>query len=128
MRYLALDVGDRTIGLATGEDTFGLVRTLPTIRRRGLAADLATLRGIVSKEEIGSLVIGLPLTLRGEAGHQAERVRAFAESARSLELPIDFVDERFTTAEAAARGATDLDAGAAAVLLEDFFSVRRRRS
>lgn len=128
MRYLALDVGDRTIGLAVGEDAFGLVRPLRTIRRRGVAADLAALREIVTKEEIGALVIGLPLTLSGEIGHQAKRARAFAESARSLALPVELVDERFTTAEAAHRGATDLDAGAAAVLLEDFFTGRRRRS
>ena len=91
MRYLALDVGDRTIGLAVGEETFGLARPLKTIRRRGVAADLASLREIVSKEDIGSLVIGLPLTLRGEDGYQAGRVRTFAESARSLALPIELV-------------------------------------
>ena len=126
MRYLALDVGDRTIGLAVGEETFGLARPLKTIRRRGVAADLASLRKIVSKEDIGSLVIGLPLTLRGEDGYQAGRVRTFAESARSLAIPIELVDERFTTAEAASRGADDLDAGAAVVLLEDFFRGKQR--
>ena len=128
MRYLALDVGDRTIGLAVGDDAFGLVRPLRTIRRRGVAADLATLREIVSSEDVGALVVGLPLNLRGEVAHQAQRARGFAESARSLQLPIELVDERFTTAEAARRGADDLDAGAAVVLLEDFFSERRRRS
>ncbi|HEY6959602.1 MAG TPA: Holliday junction resolvase RuvX [Candidatus Limnocylindria bacterium] len=126
MRYLALDVGDRTIGLAVGDDAFGLVRPLRTLRRRGVAADLDSLRQIVAKEEVAALVIGLPLTLRGETGHQATRVRAFAESARSLGLPLDLVDERFTTAEAARRGADDLDAGAAVVLLEDFFAGRHR--
>lgn len=126
MRYLALDVGDRTIGLAVGEETFGLARPLRTIRRRGVAADLETLRAIVAKEDIGAIVIGLPLDTRGEIGHQATRVRAFAESARTLGLPTELVDERFTTAEAARRGADDLDAGAAVVLLEDFFSERHR--
>ena len=128
MRFLSLDVGDRTIGLAVGDDTFGLVRPLRTVRRRALAADLATLREIVSTEQVGALVVGLPLDRQGEVGHQAQRVRSFVESARSLGLPIDLVDERFTTAEAARRGADDLDAGAAVVLLEDFFSERRRRS
>jgi RNase H-fold protein (predicted Holliday junction resolvase) len=52
----------------------------------------------------------------------------FAESVRSLALPLELVDERFTTAEAARRGADDLDAGAAVVLLEDFFSERSRRA
>lgn len=126
MRYLALDVGDRTIGLAVGDDTFGLVRPLKTVRRRGIAADLESLRQIVAKEEVAALVIGLPLTTRGESGHQATRVRTFAESARALALPIELVDERFTTAEALRRGADDLDAGAATVLLEDFFAGRHR--
>lgn len=127
MRYLALDVGDRTIGLAVGDDAFGLVRPLKTLRRRGVASDLDSLRQIVAKEEVAALVIGLPLTIRGQIGHQAIRVRAFAESARALGLPLELVDERFTTAEAAHRGALDLDAGAAAVLLEDFFAGRRPR-
>lgn len=127
MRYLALDVGDRTIGLAVGDDSFDLVRPLETLRRRGVAADLDALRRVVAKEEVGALVIGLPLNLRGDIGHQAMRTRSFAESARALGLPLELVDERFTTAEAARRGARDLDAGAAAVLLEDFFAGRRRR-
>ncbi|HUQ41485.1 MAG TPA: Holliday junction resolvase RuvX [Candidatus Limnocylindrales bacterium] len=128
MRYLALDVGDRTIGLAVGDEMFGLARPLKTLRRRGVAADLERLRDIATKEDIGAIVIGLPLTLGGEVGHQALRVQTFADAARSLALPIELVDERFTTAEAASRGADDLDAGAAVVLLEDFFSERRRRT
>jgi len=127
VRYLALDVGDRTIGLAVGEDAFGLARPLRTIRRRGVAADLGSLREIIAKEDVGAIVIGLPLDTRGEVGHQAKRVRTFADSARTLGLPLELVDERFTTAEAARRGADDLDAGAAVVLLEDFFSERARR-
>ena len=126
MRYLSLDVGDRTIGLAVGDDAFGLVRPLRTIRRRGVAADLESLRETVSKEGVDALVIGLPLDTRREIGHQAARVQTFAESARSLGLPLELVDESFTTAEAARRGADDLDAGAAVVLLEDYFTARRR--
>lgn len=125
MRYLALDVGDRRIGLAVGEETFGLARPLPTLRRRRLDADLAALRAIASNEEVGALVIGLPLTLRGEEGPQARRVRRFAEACAALGLPITMYDERFTTAEATARGAADIDAGAATVILEDFLRGRR---
>ena len=69
----------------------------------------------------------MPLTLDGQVGHQAERVRRFADACHALGLPIDLYDERFTTAEAAGRGAADLDAGAATVLLEDFLSRRRAR-
>jgi len=128
VRYLALDVGDRRIGVAVGEETFGMARPLRTIVRRGLAADLDAIRDIVTKEDVGALVIGLPLTLRGETGRQAVRVRRFADACAALGLPIALVDERFTTAEAERTGAIDLDAGAAAILLEDFFSQRRARS
>ncbi len=105
-----------------------MARPLRTIVRRGLAADLDAIRDIVTKEDVGALVIGLPLTLRGETGRQAVRVRRFADACAALGLPIALVDERFTTAEAERTGAIDLDAGAAAILLEDFFSQRRARS
>lgn len=144
LRYLALDVGDRRIGLAVGDDvvaslpeagapategrtpSLGVARPLPTLRRRSVRADLGALREIAAKEEVGALVIGLPLTERGEEGHQARRVRAFADACAELGLPIEMYDERFTTAEAARLGAPDPDAGAAAILLEDFFRSRLR--
>jgi putative Holliday junction resolvase len=126
VRYLALDVGDRRIGLAVGDDAFGLARPLRTLARRNLEADLASLRELIAKEEVGALVIGLPLTLRGEDGPQAQRVRRFADACAALGLPLELYDERFTTAEAAHRGAADLDAGAATVLLEDFLTSRHR--
>src|SRR5947208_16770184 len=83
VRYLALDVGDRTIGLAVGEETFGLARALPTIRRRGIAADLGALREVVEREDVAGLVIGLPLNLAGEWAPRAERGRRFAEPGRT---------------------------------------------
>ncbi|TMC75547.1 MAG: Holliday junction resolvase RuvX [Chloroflexi bacterium] len=122
VRYLALDVGDRRIGLAVGDDAHGLVRPLRTLARRSNSKDLAALREIVRDEEVGELVIGLPLTLRGEDGHQALRVRRFATACEALGLPVKLYDERHTTSEAALRGARDLDAGAATVLLEDFLA------
>ena len=125
VRYLALDVGDRRIGLAVGDDAFGITRALPTIRRsRRLAADIELIASIARREEVGAIVIGLPLTLRGEEGQQAERVRRFASSLGPIGLPIELYDERNTTTEAIRRGAEDDDAGAARVLLEDFLSTR----
>jgi putative holliday junction resolvase len=126
VRYLALDVGDRRIGLAVGDDAHGLVRPLRTLVRRSLERDVESLRAIAAKEAVGTLVIGLPLTLGGDEAHQAHRVRRFAESAADLGLPIKLYDERHTTSEAAIRGAKDLDAGAATILLEDFLAQRER--
>ncbi|HEV2249232.1 MAG TPA: Holliday junction resolvase RuvX [Candidatus Limnocylindria bacterium] len=125
MRYLALDVGDRRIGLAVGDDAFGLTRALPTLRRsRRLATDIERIASIVRGEEVGALVIGLPLTLRGDDSRQTERARRFAASCAPIGLPVTLYDERNTTVEAARRGEADPDAGAARVLLEDFLSAR----
>ena len=128
VRYLALDVGDRRIGLAVGDDAFGITRALPTLRRsRRLAADVERISAIARAEEVGALVIGLPLTLRGEEGQQAARVRRFAVSLEPIGLAIELYDERNTTAEAVHRGAEDDDAGAARVLLEDYMSTKMDR-
>ncbi|OGO71367.1 MAG: hypothetical protein A3H36_02825 [Chloroflexi bacterium RIFCSPLOWO2_02_FULL_71_16] len=124
-RYLALDVGDRRIGMAVGDVGGGIARPLRTLKRRSVVADLAAVKEVVRKEEVSALVIGLPLTLRGEEGPQAARVRRFAEACRELGLPIELYDERYTTAEAAHQGAKDPDAGAAVVLLEDLLRSRR---
>jgi putative Holliday junction resolvase len=126
LRYLALDVGDRRIGLAVGDDAHGLSRPLRTLARRSVVKDLAELARIARDEKIDALVVGLPLTLRGEEGHQAERVRRFATAAEQLGLPVRLYDERHTSSEAELRGANDIDAGAATILLEDFLAQRAR--
>lgn len=125
-RYLALDVGERRIGLAVGDEEGGLARPLSTLRRRSVDADIAAIRDIARKEEVSALLIGLPLTLRGDEGPQAARVRRFADACARLGLPVELHDERFTTSEAAIQGAPDPDAGAATILLEDFFRSSRR--
>lgn len=88
--------------------------------------DLAEIRRVAGDEKIDALVIGLPLTLRGEEGHQAARVRRFATASEGLGLPVQLYDERHTSSEAEIRGAKDIDAGAATILLEDFLAQRAR--
>lgn len=125
-RYLALDVGERRIGLAVGDEGGGIARPLKTLRRRGVGTDVAAVGDIARREEVTALLIGLPLTLRGDEGPQAARVRRFADACAALRLPVELHDERFTTSEAGLRGAADVDAGAARILLEDFLRARRR--
>jgi putative Holliday junction resolvase len=126
VRYLALDVGDRRIGLAVGDDAFGLTRALPTIRRsRRRLDDVSLLAHITAQEGVDAIVVGLPLTLAGTVGAQARRAQAFAAACATIGLPVELYDERNTTVEAIRRGATDPDAGAARVLLEDFLAAHR---
>lgn len=124
-RYLALDVGERRIGLAVGDEGGGIARPLRTLTRRALARDVAAIGELARKEEVTALLVGLPLTLRGDEGPQAARVRRFSEALAPLGLPVELHDERFTTTEATLQGARDVDAGAAAILLEDFLRSRR---
>ena len=126
MRYLALDVGDRRIGLAVGDDAHGLSRPLRTLVRRSVVKDLAEIERVAREEAVDALLIGLPLTLSGAEGYQAERVRRFATASEKLGLPVRLYDERHTSSEAEIRGARDIDAGAATILLEDFLAQRAR--
>jgi putative Holliday junction resolvase len=126
VRYLALDVGDRRIGLAVGDDAHGLSRPLRTLIRRSVVKDLAEIGRIAREETVDALVIGLPLTLSGDEGHQAERVRRFATASEKLGLPVRLYDERHTSSEAELRGARDLDDCAETILLEDFLAQRAR--
>ena len=112
--------------VAVGDDAHGLVRPLRTLSRRSVVKDLAELGTVAREEKVDALVIGLPLTLRGEEGHQAERVRRFATAAMELGFPVQLYDERHTSSEAELRGAKDIDAGAATILLEDFLARRAR--
>ena len=130
MRYLALDLGERRIGLAVGDDEAGVARALPSLQRRTREGDLEVLRRVIRDEGVQTLLIGLPLTLRGEEGPQAGRIREQAERLRTgLGLPLEFLDERLTT-RAAARYRTgkrfDLDSAAAALLLQDRLDQGRR--
>ena len=69
-RILALDVGDRTIGLALSDDLGLTAQGRPTLERRGPRQDLETLAKLVAEEGVGEVVVGLPLHLDGQAGPQ----------------------------------------------------------
>lgn len=125
VRYLALDVGDRRIGVAAADAEHGIATPLRTIRRRDQASDVRAVKDVADSERAQRIVIGLPLTLAGEEGHQALRVRRFADACVAAGLDVELYDERHTSTEAARLGARDIDAAAAAILLEDFLRSRR---
>ncbi|MGR3277436.1 Holliday junction resolvase RuvX [Acaryochloris sp. 'Moss Beach'] len=98
---LGLDLGHRRIGVA-GCDGTGLIATgLTTIRRTSFAKDIELLRQIVTERQVKTLVVGLPYTMNGDVGTQAQRTQKLAKRiAKALDLPLDFIDERLTSHEA----------------------------
>jgi putative holliday junction resolvase len=134
-RLMALDVGSKTIGVATSDVLRILATPLLTLRRTKLAADLERLAELVRKNEIKALVIGLPLNMDGSEGPRCQSVRQFvANIARHgppalTGLPVVLQDERLSTAAVTrqmiedydmsrAKRAERIDAGAAAWILE----------
>jgi putative Holliday junction resolvase len=96
-----MDYGERRIGLATSDETASLAFPAGFLERKGNRHDLDALRRIVSERRIERVVIGLPLHLDGREGEAAGAARAFAgRIERELGLPVETVDERFSTVEA----------------------------
>ena len=96
-RILALDVGNKRIGVAYSDPSGISITPIETIQNDERVFE--RIKKLVNELNIGEIVIGLPLTLRGEEGEQAKITRAFAEELKQFlpEVEIKFVDERFTT-------------------------------
>jgi putative Holliday junction resolvase len=98
MRYLGLDVGDRTIGVALSDETGTLATRLDTIRRVGPRKDVKAVAALVRPHEVGEVVVGLPRSLDGSLGPQAQKVLAFMDEIRAaVRMPVVPWDERFTS-------------------------------
>jgi putative Holliday junction resolvase len=101
VRVLGIDYGERRIGLAASDETGTFAFPAGVIERGKPGSDLAALREVVAERGIEQVVIGLPLHLSGREGEAAVAARAFATRIeRELGLPVDTIDERFTTVEA----------------------------
>ena len=101
MRVLGLDVGMKTIGVAISDELGYSGHPLTTLSRRGTAADVDALLGLVAEREVTEIVVGLPLELSGNAGTRAVRVRVITAALRARldpTIPIHEWDERFSTA------------------------------
>ena len=145
MRALGIDVGSRRIGTALS-DHLGLLAAPWRAVQVGRGRELDEIAAMVAEREIEIIVIGLPVSLDGSEGPQAATVRAFVErlQARLAQarpdappIPIEFADERFTTAEAERlllqrnlsreQRRARIDAAAAAIMLQDWLDARRPR-
>ncbi len=133
MRYLALDVGERYIGVAVSDAGGLLARPLAVFKRTSRARDFVKVKALIEQHHAEALVAGLPLNMDGTEGPQAAWVRDYtAELAERLALPLHLWDERLTTVTAAeimrAQGkAPDkswIDAVAAAVILQSFLDAQ----
>jgi putative holliday junction resolvase len=135
MRIMALDVGDRTIGVACSDEGLILASPVETVQRRGPKADSFRIEALVKEREVGRVVVGLPLSLRGLEGPQSGKVKEFVEALkRRLRVPIEMWDERLTTREAErtliaadlsrARRKEVIDQMAAVLILQTYLDAR----
>ncbi len=124
MKVLALDYGAARTGVAVSDPTGTLARPLCVVERASSEAGLAQLAELVRDEQAERVVVGLPLTLRGERGAQVGETERFLEALRLVvDVPVDTFDERFTTALAAGGGGdAPEDARAAAHLLSSYLA------
>jgi len=127
VKALALDYGAARTGVAVSDATGTLARPVGVVERAASEAGLDQVVALVAEHEAELVVVGLPLTLRGERGAQARETEAFVEALRSrLQVPVETEDERFTTALARQTGGrAPEDALAAAHLLQGWLERAR---
>jgi putative Holliday junction resolvase len=141
MRYLALDVGERRVGVAVSDQSALIATPLTVIHRKSKVDDFRRIARLLVEHGANGLIVGQPLNADGSAGQQAARVKryalALAQSLRDegIEVTMTFWDEYLSTQRAqqamiaAGRGSKQrrmrIDAAAAAVILQDFLDVQR---
>ena len=98
-RLMGLDLGTKTIGVATSDLTRQIATPVETVERKKFTADAARLLDLAARENIGLFVLGLPVNMDGSEGPRAQSTRAFARNlSRLTPIPIAFWDERLSTA------------------------------
>jgi putative Holliday junction resolvase len=101
VRVLGIDYGDSHIGLAVSDKLLLTAQTLGTYRSKSKEEDKKYFKELVSKYEIGEIVLGFPLRMDGSPGTRVEKTKEFADWLKKiLKIPIIFWDERLTTKQA----------------------------
>lgn len=132
-RILGLDIGDKRIGVALGDPTGILASPLTIIDRTTDDRAIDDILKIVTEREVARIIVGLPRSMDGGIGHQAEKVQSFTEALRQhTTVPVEYRDERLTTVtavrlkqEASTRKLnrkTRYDAMAAAIILQEYLN------
>ena len=140
MRALALDVGEKTIGLALTDEALIAAHPLTVLQRVGNFGDAAAIVKVVAEHQVTDIVVGMPYELSGKRGHRARRVQSFMAVLRAAlpaEVQLHEQDERFTTAQAEriliegdvsrARRRSVIDQQAAALILQGWLDAQRAR-
>jgi putative transcription antitermination factor YqgF len=125
VKVLALDYGAARTGVAVSDATGTLARPLTVVERAATEPGLRRLAELVAAEGAERVVVGLPLTLKGDHGAQAAETAQFVTALRAVvDVPVESFDERFTTALAASGppSRSPEDARAAAHLLESYLT------
>lgn len=122
MKVMALDFGSARTGVAVSDPTGVVARPLGVVERAGGEAGFAEVVRLAREQEVQEVVVGHPLTLRGERGEQARAAERFAKALRAaVDVPVVLFDERFTTDLAEqSSSSTPEDARAAAHLLSSY--------
>jgi putative holliday junction resolvase len=118
--FLAFDFGTKRVGVASGNSLTRSATPLTTIAATG-DARFAAIGKLIAQWQPDALVVGVPFHPDGAAHDNTRRAQAFARQLHGrFRLPVHEVDERYTTTEALAHGAGDIDAASAALILEQF--------
>lgn len=122
MAILGFDFGAKRIGVAIVPDDMNFALPLATAEG-DVAAQWAVIDDLIKKNNPVSLVVGLPTNTAGEEGEEVQAVHKFvAELTARYNLPVNLVDERFTSKAAANLGAADIDASSAALILDSYLA------
>ena len=118
LSFLAFDFGARRVGVATGNSLTRTATPLTTVAVEG-EARMAAITALIAEWRPSALVVGVPRHPDGASHVNTERARRFGRELQArFGLPVHEVDERYTTTDAKRAGAVDLDAAAAAIILE----------
>jgi putative Holliday junction resolvase len=124
LSFLAFDFGARRVGVATGNTLTRRAEPLRTVAASSVRP-FESIGRLIAEWRPDALVVGVPRHPDGGEHENTRRARRFARQLKGrFKLPVHEVDERYTTTEAAAAGAADLDAAAASIILEQFLSDR----
>ena len=141
MNFLAIDYGERRIGLAHGDSEIGIAMPVPAAVEPDFEGRLAHIAGEIEARRIGTLVVGYPVNMDGSVGFKAREVDAFiAQLEARFALPVVRTDETLTSYAAEAgmsakrkggrdgrsrrkhRATGEIDSRAAAIILQDYFN------